>query len=140
MAQLIYESTDLGQAAQIERDLSPGTYEARLSILSPISQEDLDAFHQSLLDSGVDVVGFIQERAKGLWQIAVKYKIHEPAESIAFAQLLIPLIPTAIVGILVGIALFKIRDIITLVLVTGAVIGFIAFVLKQPLTEAVKKF
>lgn len=115
MATLLIETTDIQQAMEAERQASPGLLEARLNLLSPIPQEELNTFHTYLLDSGVDVRGCLQQRIKGLWQISVKYQKHAPSEHVAQFQLLIPLIPIALISILVGIALFKIQQIIALV-------------------------
>ena len=122
MATLVGEAVDVGQAAQIESSLPPGTYEARLSLTSPLSQEELDMVHQQLLDAGVDIQGFVQQRVRGLWQLSIKYRIHPVTQTISQAALLIPMIPTVVIAVLVGIALFKIQELTILLVVAGAVV------------------
>jgi len=110
MATMIDEVTDIKEAMAIEAEQPPGIYEIRLSIITPLTQGELDDFHQLLLDHGVDIRGCLQQRLRGLYQIRIKYAKHPPTESIAWVQAVLALIPLAIIGTLVGIGIFKIGD------------------------------
>lgn len=134
------ETTDVERAIAEEQSLPPGVYEVRFHIIAPISQEELNELHEHLLTQGVDVVGSIVQDVKGLWYVSVKYRKHPPAENIAFAPLLIPLIPTFLVAVLVGIGIFRLSDItqnLTKLLVVGGIIGITTLVILRRPAERV---
>lgn len=125
MATLLGETTSIEEAKLIEEAAPPGPLEVRLSIISPLTQEELNGLHTQLEESGIDLIGCVQQRIKGLWQISIKYRKPAPATNIAQAGLLlITMIPTALVAILVGIGIFKIEEIskalVPLLLIIGA--------------------
>jgi len=140
MANLLGETTDVSEAMAIERDAPPGLLEVRLNLLSPISQEELNGLHNYFLDSGVDVKGCLQQRVRGLYQISIKYQKHAPSGSIAQWSLLIPLIPTALIGVLVAIGIFKIesimKSILPIVLAVGGFTIISLAIVRKPLEAA----
>ena len=131
MATLLMETTEIDKARAFEETPKPGTYEARFSLARPLTQAELDELHQALLDSGVEVKDVLTQQVKGLDQISVKYMIRHHTEGISQAALLIPVIPTIIVAVLIGIALFKVQDIIVLVLVVGGILVTAVFLLRK---------
>jgi len=146
MSTLIEETTDIKQAIRTENSLPPGLYEARLSIISPLTQEELNDFHDYLLDNGVDVKGCIQQRLKGLYQLRVQYRKPAPTEGIAWAQALIAIIPLAIIATMVGIGIFKLESIskalMPILLVGGGIMVVSLALMRKPIervTEAYAK-
>lgn len=145
MATLLAETTDIQVAAEEEQRLPPGVYEVRLSLLSPVSQEQLDDLHAYLLEQGVDIKGFLQQRVKGLYQIRIKYQKHAPSEAIAqWALALIPMIPTFLIASLVGIGIFRVesimRNILPIVLAVGGFTIITVAMIRKPLGVAVGKY
>ena len=141
---LLLETVNIQEAIAEEQSLPPGLYEVRLSIISPLSQEELDDLHAYFLDRGVDIKGCLQQRIKGLYQIRIKYQKHPLSEGIAQASLLIPLIPVFLLAVLVGIGIFKASEIIgALTPIIFGIIGFgvVALVIvRKPLERAAKKY
>lgn len=137
MSTLLLETTDIGEAEAKEQSLDPGTYEVRLNLLSPVSKETLNEVHAHLLNSGVDVRGFVHQGIKGLYQVRIKFKKHAMSEGIAQSALLIPLIPAILIISLVGIGIFKIAEItkaITPILAGAAAFALATlFIIRKPM-------
>jgi len=138
------ETTDIQAAIAEEQTLPPGLYEVRLSLISPISQQQLDDLHAHFLECGIDIQGCLQQRVKGLYEIRIKYKKHAPSGAIAQWQLLIPVIPVFLIATLVGIGIFRIEEvgkaILPILLAVGGFVVITVAMIRKPLAEAGVKY
>ena len=140
MPVLLAETFDISQALAKEQGLAPGVYEVRLNLVSPITQEQLNELHDGLLAQGVQVLGRIEQRVKGLHQVSIKFRKPAPTGSISVAPALVALLPTFIVALLIGIGIFKIADITRLALILGGFTVLILFMVRKPLGVAAESY
>ena len=140
MAKLIAETADIQDAIAYEQNLSPGIYDVRLTLTSPLSQEELNDLHEHFLSSGVDVSTITQRRKGNNYQIAIRYSKY-PSDAIASPLVaLIPVIPVAIIALTVTIGIFRIEEIsralLPILLATGGFIVITVAMIRKPLAEA----
>lgn len=112
MATLIAESVDVETAIAEEQALGPGLYEIRFYLADPVTHNDELMVRDYLTEQGVDVKRVYQGKSNGLWYLAVRYR--KPAVSRRVRALplaIIPLIAFGFVSALIGVGIFKIKDI-----------------------------
>lgn len=111
MATLVVETTDVKEAIAQEEALPPGNYGVTLDLISALSQDQLDDLYGHLVNSGVHLLGPIEQRLKGLWRVTIKYRKHPAGSNIGVAWGVVPLLPTFLVAALVGLGIFTLPEI-----------------------------
>lgn len=141
MATLMAETSFVQEAMAEEQSLPPGAYEIRFYTPNPVTQEVLFSIADTLVDSGVDVKGVHQAKSDGLWYVGVRYIKHPASEGIsALPVAVIPLIAFGFIATLIGIGIFKVRDIakslgLLAIIILGGSIA-LAAILRKPLERA----
>ena len=141
MAKLILETADIQDAIAYEQNLSPGVYEVRLTMTSPLSQEELNGLHDHFLSSGIMVSTITQIRKGNKYQVAIRYTKHPPSGAIASPLVtLIPVIPVALITLTVIIGIFRVeqisRALVPILLATGGFIIITVAMIRKPLAQA----
>lgn len=134
MSQAIVETADVNYASQIEKTLPPGVYKVKIDTSGPVSPEELTNVYNKLSDAGV-IVKAVDMLPTGL---QVTYE-KPPAGISALPVAIIPLIGLALIVGIVAVAIFNLESITKTVLVVLGGLILLAFVLKQPLTEAARR-
>jgi len=137
----IIDTTNVEQAIEEERTLSPGAYDIRFYLTEPVGDSDLVSIVEHLSANGVDVVKVNQYKSSGLWVVSVKYR--KPAERAAIGALpiaVIPLIAFGFIAVLVGIGIFNLESIANnigkILLITFGGLALVVLAGRRPLEQA----
>ena len=123
---------NLNEAITREQALPPGSYRVQFDLTEPA---DINAIREALKE--VDTLGINQWQSGGLWHLGVSYRKSAPTSAISFLpQAIVPLIAFAMAATLVGISIFKIKDITEsltkLFLVIGGVTVLVVALTRMP--------
>jgi len=123
---------NLNEAITREQALPPGSYRIQFDLTEPADTAAI----RSMLE-GVDLISINQWQSGGLWHLGVSYRKPPPDAAISFLpQAIVPLIAFAMAATLVGISIFKIKDITEsltkLFLVIGGVTVLVVALTRMP--------
>lgn len=146
MAKLIAGTTDIQDAIAYEQNLSPGIYDVRLTLTSPLSQGELNDLHEHFLSSGVDVSTITQRRKGNKYQIAIRYSKYPSTDAISAFPFVgvIAALPPLLIVVTVMIGIFKIeeisRNLMPILLAIGGFTIITVAMIRKPLGVAAERY